>query len=152
MILSDICPAGFRARLRGHARRLVLRALAALAAALCAAVALGLASFAAFLAIAERHGRLDAALILAAFYALAAILIAILATRCPRSAPPETMDAPPPDATAAGSDIAALLAAAGTDQAALLAMATKLGRELTPLQLMLAALIGGVISGRTLGR
>ncbi len=139
---------GIRAALARRARRLLLRAAAALLAGLCAVAALGFAFFAAFLALAERLGRLDAALILAAACALAAILIAVLATSCSHVTPCHA--APPPNP--ATPDLAALLAAAAPDQAALLALATRLGAELTPMQLVLAALIGGVLSGRKLGR
>lgn len=143
-----------RAAAERRLRVFLLGVVAAAVVALFAAVSLGFGTFAAYVYLRASEGRVVAALIVCAAYGLLAITIwAIVATRwragrlrrvAATSAPasPENVDS-----------LLQSLAAANTphDQLALVA-AVRLGRELSPMQLLALALIGGFIAGRKLGK
>ena len=122
--------------------------------ALFAAVSLGFGTFAVYVYLRTSNGRVIAALIVCAAYGLLAITIwAIVGAR--RRARRLRLAAAE-SAPASWEDFDSLLryfAAAGTpqDQLALLA-AMRMGRELSPMQLLALALIGGFVAGRKLGK
>ena len=119
--------------------------------ALFAAVSLGFGAFAAYAYLQASQGRVVAALILCAAFGATAIAIwaiamarrrarrARLAARA-SSAPVEDIDT-----------LLRHLVAAGAQQDQL-ALVARLGRELSPMQLLALALIGGFIAGKKLAK
>jgi Kef-type K+ transport system membrane component KefB len=118
--------------------------------ALCAVVSLGFGTFAVYIYLRASQGRVVAALILCAAYGATAI--AIWAIAMARRRARRSRLAPVAPASAPVEDIDSLLrrlAAAGAEQEQL-ALAARLGRELSPMQLLALALVGGFIAGRNL--
>ncbi len=122
--------------------------------ALFAAVSLGFGTFAVYVYLRASQGRVVAALIICAVYGLTAITIwAIgMARRRARRLRLAAMAS----ASASLDDIDSLLqyllaAGAQQDQLALVA-AMRLGRELSPTQLLALALAGGFIAGKNLAK
>jgi len=117
-----------------------------------AVVAAGFGTFAGYAFLRERAGSVSAALIVAAVCAaLAAILWSMTAWRIRARRPRRT---PPPPFS--GGDIEGLLqslaAASTSENQVVLLAAMRLARDLSPMQLLLAALVGGFIAGRKLGK
>jgi Kef-type K+ transport system membrane component KefB len=118
--------------------------------ALCAVVSLGFGTFAVFIYLRASQGRIVAALILCAAYGATAITIWAIAMARRRAR--RSRLAPVAPASAPVEDIDSLLrhlAAAGAEHEQL-ALAARLGRELSPMQLLALALVGGFIAGRNL--
>jgi Kef-type K+ transport system membrane component KefB len=118
--------------------------------ALCAVVSLGFGTFAVYIYLRASQGRIVAALILCAAYGATAITIWAIAMARRRAR--RSRLAPVAPASAPVEDIDSLLrhlAAAGAQQEQL-ALAARLGRELSPMQLLALALVGGFIAGRNL--
>jgi hypothetical protein len=133
-------------------RDCMLGVIAAVMVGLFAAVSLGFGTFAAYVYVRGSEGRVVAALIVCAAYGLLAL--AILTIRAVRRRAGRLRRAGATSAPASPGDVDALLqtlAAAGApqDQPAL-AAAMQLGRELSPMQLLALAVIGGFIAGRKL--
>ena len=132
----------------------LLALAAAGAVALFAAVSLGFGTFAVYVYLRASQGRVLAALFICAVYGLTAITIwAIGAAR--RRARRLRLAAMAP-ASASFEDIDRLLqylVAAGAQQEQLaLVAAMRLGRELSPMQLLALALVGGFIAGRNVAK
>jgi Kef-type K+ transport system membrane component KefB len=118
--------------------------------ALCAVVSLGFGTFAVYIYLRASQGRIVAALILCAAYGATAITIWAIAMARRRAR--RSRLAPVAPASAPVEDIDSLLrrlAAAGAQQEQL-ELAARLGRELSPMQLLALALVGGFIAGRNL--
>jgi hypothetical protein len=141
----------FRVTAEQRVREFLLGVVAAVVATLFAAVSLGFGTFSAYVYLCASEGRVVAALIVGAVYGLVAITIWVTRRRtsCFRHA--AAASAP---ATSGTSDaLIQSLAAAGTPQDQLaLVTAMRLGRELTPMQLLALALIGGYVAGRKIGK
>ena len=134
--------------------KLLLGVAAAGVVALFAAVSLGFGTFAVYVYLRASQGRVVAALIICAVYGVTAITIwAIGAAR--RRARRLRLAAMAP-ASASLEDIDWLLqylVAAGAQQEQLaLVAAMRLGRELSPMQLLALALVGGFIAGKNLAK
>ena len=133
---------------------LLLGVAAAGVVAVFAAVSLGFGTFAVYVYLRASQGRVVAALIICAVYGVTAITIwAIGAAR--RRARRLRLAAMAP-ASASLEDIDWLLqylVAAGAQQEQLaLVAAMRLGRELSPMQLLALALVGGFIAGKNLAK
>jgi hypothetical protein len=119
--------------------------------ALFAAVSLGFGAFAAYAYLQASQGRVVAALILCAAFGATAIAIwaiAMARRRARRSRLAARASSAPVE------DIDTLLrhlVAAGAQQDQL-ALAARLGRELSPMQLLALALVGGFIAGKKLAK
>jgi hypothetical protein len=144
--LAQVWCAAAERRLRDVRRGAVVGA----AVALLAAVSLGFATFAAYACLRASEGPALAALIVGAAYGLLALAIWAIGTARRRPRPQRPTATPPPE------DIDALprsSAAAGTEQDLLaLIAALRLGRELSPMELVALALVGGLIAGKKLGK
>ncbi len=117
--------------------------------ALFAAVSLGFGAFAIYAYLQASQGRVVAALIVCAAFGAAAIAICAIAIARRRAR--RSRQAAKASSARAG-DIDSLLrhlAAAGAQQDQL-ALAARLGRELSPMQLLALALAGGFIAGKKL--
>ena len=117
--------------------------------ALFAAVSLGFGAFAIYAYLQASQGRVVAALIVCAAFGAAAIAICAIAMARRRAR--RSRQAAKASSARAG-DIDSLLrhlAAAGAQQDQL-ALAARLGRELSPMQLLALALAGGFIAGKKL--
>ena len=117
--------------------------------ALFAAVSLGFGAFAIYAYLQASQGRVVAALIVCAAFGAAAIAICAIAMARRRAR--RSRQAAKASSARAG-DIDLLLrhlAAAGAQQDQL-ALAARLGRELSPMQLLALALAGGFIAGKKL--
>ena len=125
-------------------------AVSAVVLALCV-VALGIATAAAFGELRTITGGILAATILAGAYAAAAILIAAIramrrrTTRLLVKAAAQTQAGPADDPWRLGPD-----QVSAVETEALLMQALKLGSELSTTQLLLLALFGGFVTGRTI--
>ena len=121
---------------------------------LFAAVSLGFGTFAVYVYLRASQGRVLAALIICAAYGATAI--AIWAIGMARRRARRLRLAAMASASAPVADIDSLLrhlVAAGAQQDQLaLAAAMRLGRELSPMQLLALALIGGFIAGKKLAK
>jgi len=130
---------------------LLLGAAVAGMVALFAAVSLGFGAFAAYAYLQASQGRVVAALILCAAFGATAIAIwaiAMARRRARRSRLAARASSAPVE------DIDTLLrhlVAAGAQQDQL-ALAARLGRELSPMQLLALALVGGFIAGKKLAK
>ena len=127
---------------------------AAVLMTLFAAVSLGFGTFAAYVYLRASQGRVVAALIVCAACGLLAIAIWAIGVARRRASRLRRTDAASPPTSP--EDVDLLLQYLGAvnglqGQSALLA-ATRLGRELSPMQLLVLALIGGFIAGRKLGK
>ncbi len=127
---------------------------AAAVVALFAAVSMGFGTFAVYVYLRASQGRVVAALIICAVYGLTAITIWAIGVARRRAR--RLRLAAMASASASLEDIDSLLqylvaAGAQQDQLALVA-AMRLGRELSPMQLLALALIGGFIAGRNLAK
>jgi hypothetical protein len=131
-------------------RDCLLGGIAATAITLFAAVSLAFGTFAAYVYFRTSDGRVIAALIVSAAYGLLAIAIWAIGVARRRSSRLRRV------ASASGSpgNIDALLQAlGGTPQEQLaLAAALRLGGELSAMQLLALALIGGFVAGRKIGK
>jgi hypothetical protein len=147
--LTDLLEAATERRLRDF----LLGVSAVAAVALFAVVSLGFGTFAAYVCLRASQGHVAAALIICVAYGLLAItILAIrvarrrrarrlrLAARASALASPENIDSLLENLVAAGAQ---------QDQLALVA-AMRLGRELSTMQLLALALVGGFIAGRKL--
>ncbi len=130
---------------------LLIALAVAAAAALFAIVGLAFGTFAAYVHFAASEGPVVAAIIVGAFHGLLAVTICMIGLARRRShrlraatasASPGNVDQLLKSLTAAGAPL---------DQQATVA-ALQLGRELSPMQLLTLALIGGFIAGRKLGK
>jgi hypothetical protein len=122
--------------------------------ALFAAVSLGFGTFAAYVYLRVSEGRGVAALIVGAVYGLVAITIWVIWVTRRRAFRFRCAAVASAPATSGTIDaFIQSLAAASTpqDQLALVA-AMRLGRQLTSMQLLALALIGGYVAGRKIGK
>ena len=129
----------------------LLGAAVAAMVALFAAVSLGFGAFAIYAYLQASQGRVVAALIVCAAFGAAAIAICAIAMARRRAR--RSRQAAKASSARAG-DINSLLrhlAAAGAQQDQL-ALAARLGRELSPMQLLALALAGGFIAGKKLAK
>lgn len=120
-------------------------------AVLFAIVSLGFGTFAAYLHLRALHGGVVAALIVGAAFGIIAVSIWVFGAvrRHGRRRHPVAL-APTPSAK---RETPVAPAAAGSSQEQIvLATAMRLGRELSPMQLLALALIGGFIAGRKLDK
>ena len=134
--------------------KLLLGVAAAGVVGLFAAVSLGFGTFAVYVYLRASQGPVLAALIICAVYGVTAI--AIWAIGAARRRARRLRLAAMASASAPVADIDSLLrhlVAAGAQQDQLaLAAAMRLGRELSPMQLLALALIGGFIAGKKLAK
>lgn len=140
---------GFQAERRLH--ELVWAVDSVLIVVVAAAVSLGFLTFAAYAALADTHGRVAAALVMALVYAAIAGGTWAVWSAHKRSVKRREAEA----RLAHGGDLGALLglfSGGGTMSDRTLAAGMDLGRQLTPMQLALVALIGGLVAGRKLDR
>jgi hypothetical protein len=131
--------------------------VAAMAVALLLATSLGFGTFAAYSYLRGLEGDVAAALIVGAAYGLAALTIWVFwavhrrhvrRARCAAKVP-----ALPPAPAGTVTSVLESLAAAGTPQdREVMAAAMRLGRELSPMQLLALVAIGGFIVGRKLDK
>ena len=120
--------------------------------ALFAAVSLGFGAFAAYAYLQASQGRVVAALIVCA--AFGATAITIWAVAMARRRARRSRLAAMASASASVEDLNSILrhlVAAGAQQDQL-ALAARLGRELSPMQLLALALVGGFIAGKKLAK
>jgi hypothetical protein len=135
-------------------RNLLFGAVAAATVILFATVSLGFGTLAAYAYLSASEGRVNAALAVSAIYGLVAITIWVIwATRRRAFWFRHAAAAPAPEVSGTSDLLIQSLAAAGPtqDQLALVA-AMRLVRELTPMQLLALALIGGFVAGRKIGK
>lgn len=126
----------------------------AAAVALFAALSLGFGTFAAYVYLRAWHGRVFAALIVCAAYGMLAIAIGAIGVARRRASRLRRANAASPPTSPEDVDLLLqyLGAANGLQGQSALLAATRLGRELSPMQLLVLALIGGFIAGRKLGK
>lgn len=136
-------------------RDCLLGSILAVLGALFAAVSLGFATFAGYASLRASEGAVAAALIVCAAYGLFALSIWTIALlrRSSRRRPARAPAAPAPASPGSLEALLQSLNAGGApqDQAAL-AVAMQLGRELSTMQLLAVALVGGFLAGRRLGK
>lgn len=132
---------------------LLLGVIAAAAVALLAGISLAFGTFAAYVHLSVTEGPVVAAMIVGAVYGLLAIMtcafVMVRRRRRLRVAVASASAVPPGNVESLLQSLAG--AGAPLDQQAM-AAALQLGRELSPIQLLALALIGGFITGRTLGK
>jgi len=133
-------------------RDFLIGMVAAEAVALLAVVSLGFGIFAAFTHLAATQGTVHAALVISGSAAVVAAIAGFALARWQAGAsPPDPPPAePPPDSLEV---LLKSLTAAGTqqDQAALIS-ALRLGRDLTPMELLAVSLVSGFFAGRKAGK
>ena len=127
------------------------------ASTLLAAASLGFGTFAAYVYLRASQGPVTAALIVCAAYGLLAITsLAILAIGVARRRAGllrrATAASAPPSPGNFDSLLQSLAAAGATQDQLALVAAMRRGRELSPMQLLAVALVGGFIAGRKLGK
>jgi hypothetical protein len=134
----------------------MLRLIVAMSIALFAAISLGFGTFAAYGCLRGLLGGSVAALIICLAYGLVAVTIWVVwtargrqARRAQRGAAPSAPVAPVGSVT---SLLQSLAKAAAPQDREVMAAAARLGRELSPFQLIALAVIGGFIVGRKLDR
>jgi hypothetical protein len=133
----------------------MLRLIVAMSIALFAAISLGFGTFAAYGCLRGLLGGSVAALIICSAYGLVAVTIWAVWTARGRQARRGAAPAAPAASAPVGSVTSLLqsLAEGGALQdREVMAAAARLGRELSPLELLLMALIAGFIVGRKLDR
>jgi hypothetical protein len=136
----------------------MLRLIVAMSIALFAAISLGFGTFAAYGCLRGLLGGSVAALIICFAYGLAAVTIWVVWTARGRQARPAQRGAAPaaPVAPAPVASVTSLLQSlaetAAPQDREVMAAAARLGRELSPFQLIALAVIGGFIVGRKLDR
>jgi hypothetical protein len=142
------------ARAERRLSNFVLGVGAAAAVALFASVSLGFGTFAAYVYLRASQGRVVAALIVCAAYGMFAIAIWTIEGARRRASRLRRADAASPPTSLENVDLLLqyLGAANGPQGQSALLAATRLGRELSPMQLLVLALIGGFIAGRKLGK
>jgi hypothetical protein len=135
-------------------RNLLFGAVAAATVILFATVSLGFGTLAAYAYLSASEGRVNAALTVSAIYGLVAITIWVIwATRRRASCFRHAAAAPAPEVSGTSDLLIQSLAAAGpTQNQPALVAAMRLGRELTPMQLLALALIGGFVAARKIGK
>jgi hypothetical protein len=134
-----------------HPRDFLIGMIGAEAVTLLGAVSLGFGTFAAYAHLSAGQGPVFAAVMIAAAYGVVAIMGGVALARWhARSSRAIPAEPPPPETLEA---VLRSLAAAGTpqDQMALIA-ALKVGRDLSPMELLAISLISGFFAGRTTGR
>jgi hypothetical protein len=133
----------------------MLRLIVAMSIALFAAISLGFGTFAAYGCLRGLLGGSVAALIICLAYGLVAVTIWEVWTargrQARRGAAPAAPAAPAPVASVT-SLLQSLAEAAAPQDREVMAAAARLGRELSPFQLLALAVIGGFIVGRKLDR
>ena len=115
---------------------------------------LGFCTFAAYVYLSASEGRAAAALNIGTVYGLSSVVILTMGlTRRRAGRLPRATALPAPASTGAIDSLLLALTAsdAPPDQTAL-SSALRLGRELSPMQLLALALIGGFIAGRKIGK
>jgi hypothetical protein len=124
-------------------RDFLIGMVAAEAVALLAVVSLGFGIFAAFTHLAATQGTVHAALVISGSAAVVAAIAGFALARWQAGEPP-------PDSLEV---LLKSLTAAGTqqDQAALIS-ALRLGRDLTPMELLAVSLVSGFFAGRKAGK
>jgi hypothetical protein len=142
-----------QSRMRRAIQSLILMAVVTL----CGLVSLGFATYSAFLYLRSLEGEVFAALIIAAAYGAISVVTLGISLAFRRADPPHAAPAPQPVPTTSPADAVEPLltsldpAADPRDRLALLA-ATQVGRELSPVQLVALAAVGGFLAGRKLGK
>lgn len=131
-------------------RDFLLGIVAAELVALCAGVSLGFGTFAAYMHLSASEGPVFAAVMISAVYGLVAIAAGLALARWHARSPRHRPAAPEPSVNLEA--LLQSLSAAGTpqDQMALIA-ALQLGRDLTPMELLILSLVRGFIAGRKAG-
>jgi hypothetical protein len=120
--------------------------------ALFATVSLGFGTFGAYVYVSESEGPVVTALILCALYGLLAFVIwAVWAARR-RAALGRRAAAAPTTPGNVDSLIQSLAGAGAPEDQQALAAAMRLGRQLSPIQILALALISGFIAGRKLSK
>jgi hypothetical protein len=131
-------------------RDFLIGAIGAEVVALFAAVSLGFGTLAVYTHLSASEGHVFAAAVISAAYGAVAIIAGVALARWHHrsSRPPAAAPAPPENLEA----LLQSLAAAGTpqDQMALIA-ALQVGRNLSPMELLVISLIGGFFAGRRAG-
>ncbi len=130
-----------------HPRDLLIGAIAAEVVTLFATICLGFGTFAAYMHFSAFGGAVFAAVMISAAYGVIAVICGVALTRWhDRSAPPASATPAHPETLEA---LLQSLAAAGTlqDQKALIA-ALRVGRDLSPMELLAISLISGFFAGR----
>jgi hypothetical protein len=128
-------------------RNFLIGAIGAEAVTLLATVSLGFGTFAVYTHLSASEGPVFAAAMISAAYGAVAVIAGVALARWHHrsSRPPAAAPAPPENLEA----LLRSLAAAGTpqDQMALVA-ALRVGRDLSPMELLAISLIGGFLAGR----
>jgi hypothetical protein len=130
----------------------MLRLIVALSIALFAAISLGFGTFAAYGCLRSLLGGSVAALIICLAYGLVAVTIRVVWTARGRQARRGAAPAAPPPVGSVTSLLQSLAEGGAPQDREVMAAAARLGRELSPLQLLLTAMIAGFIVGRKLDR
>jgi hypothetical protein len=133
----------------------MLRLIVAMSIALFAAISLGFGTFAAYGCLRGLLGGSVAALIICLAFGLVAVTIWVVWTARGRQARRGVAPAAPAAPAPVGSVtslLQSLAEAAAPQDREVMAAAARLGRELSPFQLLALAVIGGFIVGRKLDR
>jgi hypothetical protein len=130
-----------------HPRDFVIGMVGAELVTLCAAVSLGFGTFSAFTHLSASQGPVLAAAMVSAAYGVAAVIAgAALARWRASSAKPPAATPPAPEKLE--TLLRALAAAGGTEDQAALMAAMKVGRDLSPMELVATSLVSGFVAGR----
>ena len=130
-----------------HPRDFLLGAIGVEVVTLFAFVCLGFGTFAAYMYLSASDGPVFAAVMISAAYGVVAVICGVALTRWhDRSSPPASAAPAPPENLEA---LLQSLSAAGApqDQKALIA-ALRVGRDLSPMELLAVSLISGFFAGR----
>jgi len=129
-----------------HPRDFVIGMMGAELVTLCAAVSLGFGTFSAFTQLSASQGPVLAAAMVSAAYAVVAVIAGAALARwhAPASAPPK----PPPAPEKLEALLRALTAGSGPEDQAALMAAMKVGRDLSPMELVATSLVSGFLAGR----
>ncbi len=132
-------------------RDFLIATIAAEVVTLFTIISLGFATFAAYMHLSASGGPVFAAVVISLAYGVVAVIAGIsLARWHDRSSPPAPAASAPPDNLEA---LLQSLTAASTpqDQKALIA-ALRVGRDLSPMELLAISLLSGFFAGRTTGK
>jgi hypothetical protein len=130
-----------------HPRDFLIGAIGVEVVTLFAFVSLGFGTFAAYIYLSASYGPVFAAVIISAAYGLVAVICGVALTRWhDRSSPPASAAPASPETLDA---LLQSLAAAGIPQEQKALIATlRLGRDLSPMELLAISLISGFFAGR----
>ena len=133
-----------------HPRDFLIGTIGAEVVMLFATICLGFGTFAAYMRLSASEGPVFAAIVISAAYGVVAVISGVALARWHDRSPRPSSAAPAPPETVEA--LLQSLAAAGApqDQKALIA-ALRVGRDLSPMELLVISLISGFFAGRGAG-